>query len=428
MLNGRLRIYYTATRAGEQKRGICVAESGDGGNSWQKPSLGQIVLNGRDTNGVRITGIPDDVSTAGPCVITMPDGRYRMYFWLYSKSPERTRYLAAESRDGLKWQAVNFDEPCLVHHHDGIPWVDRDGPAAWNSWRDANGTDQARFFALRRIRSNDCTTVYPSKGGGYDMDSVWLLPLAPDSPATLPDNLKGFMRVIQHRTSDDGLRWSEPVDMIIPQTDDPPDLQFYYLTSYPLLNLRIGFLGHYRVVAQTMDAEFTYSEDGRQWVRPLRSSWFPRGPEGSADSLMVYMPNSLIDQGSHWLAVYTAAAFDHHEAAGKAPYQLHGLRIPRFRFAGLRSIASDAILETKVFVLTEPQLVVDADIYGSLKAELSDPFGKALPGYRFEESIQVTGNSSEHRLAWKGTEVIMHRFDAVRLRLRWTGGTLYGVA
>ena len=85
-------------------------------------------------------------------------------------------------------------------------------------------------------------------------------------------------------------------------------------------------------------------------------------------------------------------------------------------------------METKVFVLTQPQLVADADIYGSLKAELSDPFGKALPGYRFEESIPVTGNNSEHRLAWKGGEVIMHRFDAVRLRLRWTGGTLYGVA
>jgi hypothetical protein len=106
---------------------------------------------------------------------------------------------------------------------------------------------------------------------------------------------------------------------------------------------------------------------------------------------------------------------------------VHGVKIPRYRFAGLGSTSSlSARLWTKPFILPSPHLAIDAAIQGSLRAELCNAFGQPLEGFTYAESIPISGDSPRHALRWKQADYGDYQFDAVSLRLEWTGGVVYG--
>src|SRR5262249_17997440 len=112
--DGRYRLYYSGYSIGEPQRGICVAESPDG-LRWTKPRLGQVQIDGQDTNRLNIAGLPEGAHLQQPSLVRLADGRVRMYGWLGRSRPRILRYIAAESSDGLRWKAVNVDQPCLRH-------------------------------------------------------------------------------------------------------------------------------------------------------------------------------------------------------------------------------------------------------------------------------------------------------------------------
>lgn len=78
------------------------------------------------------------------------------------------------------------------------------------------------------------------------------------------------------------------------------------------------------------------------------------------------------------------------------------------------------------FVAT-PALTLGACVTGNLRAELCNAFGEPLPGFRFSDSIPVTGDSISHSLRWKGGSSADYEFDAVSLRLEWTERIVYAV-
>ena len=107
------------------------------------------------------------------------------------------------------------------------------------------------------------------------MYSVGLIEVPKGDPRYIAhDNAAGLVRVIDRRTSEDGLRWSDRQRVLVPDEDDPIDQQFYYLAVTHTERGRVGMLGHYRVEAQTMDLEWCFSKDGITWERPLRRPGF----------------------------------------------------------------------------------------------------------------------------------------------------------
>lgn len=421
----RLRIYYTGYTSAEPAQGICVAESSNG-LLWEKPKLGQVVIGGESTNRLNIEGTPAGSYAVQPVVLQLSDGRLRLYFWFHSRSPRMIRYLCAESTDGLRWKIINFDRPCVIHPGEqGLGGFD----AAPEAFQKAGSRDRGAFLALRRIRTNDATTVYELPGGGFEMFSVWPLPNPPGTGRRIDhDNAPGMLRVIHRRTSEDGLAWSDPELLIVPDERDPLDQQFYYLSQQRLDDLRIGFLGHYRVAEQTMDVEFTYSRDGHHWRRPLRGAWLPRGPAGAPDSEMVYMPVSLLEQGPHWLGIYTGTDYLHNRARGGGTATGLGVRIMRGRFAGLRAVDSmPARAHTCPFILNAPRIFVDAAIRGELRAELCDVFGQPFAGFSLTEAIPFSGDAEAQELRWKNAVPEDYLYDAVSLHLHWTDGAVYGL-
>lgn len=418
------RLYYSGSTKEPPAFGICVAESPDLLH-WTRPGLGQIRVNGKDTNRIRIEGLPEDASVTQPSVVSLPGGGQRMYFWLHQREPvRRLRYMAADSEDGLRWRIAGGGKPCLVHPHDIGKWV-WDDPAAVRGERRAEDVEERL-----RIRSNDAAHTYAMPGGGFEIFTVFPVRNTPDSGRYVAhDNAPFMVRVMARRTSEDGLRFSDPEFIVVPDEEDPWDQQFYYLTQHRFGSFRIGFLGHYRVHAQTMDIELAYSRDGSRWERPMRGAWMPRGLPGDSDGGMVYMPNQLVDMGDHWLALYTGSSGLHNQPE-RGRRGIHAAKIARYRFAGLASTAGlTARVWTRPFFLNRAAIRVDAAIAsrGVLRAELCDALGQPRKGFSFAESIPVEGDSQAHTLRWKTGAFDDYSLHPASLRMEWTHGVLYGV-
>jgi hypothetical protein len=399
--------------------------------------LGQMRVEGQDTNRLVIEGLYDGADVIQPVVLRLPDGRWRMYFWLHGQAQGLVRYLIAEGQDGLRWKTLGIDRPAIYHP------ADRElGQNAWVAGLTAASPDdkfahlrRLDWLAAKRMRSNDATYVYyDAERNQFEMYSVWLLPNTPETRRYTPhDNAPRVLRTIHRRVSEDGLTWSAPELIIAPDANDPLDIQFYYLAVHREPGWRIGFLGHYRCWEQTMDIELCFSPDGRNWRRPLRGGWIPRDPIPELGCMSAYATNDLIDAGQEWLMLYTAGNTKHnHELPPgvKTPWRgVMAAAIPKNRLAGLttppRTVGS---LTLKPFILTEQELSVDADVRGRLRAELRDPFGMPIPGYELARSVPIHGDAPDHILRWEGDKTTApYQYDAVSLRIEMTDATLYAL-
>jgi hypothetical protein len=435
--DGRYRLYYSAEGSGNVRAGIAVAESNDG-LVWNKPGLPLVAYEGNSTNRILIRGLPEEVERCGQGqVLRLPDGRWRMYFW--TRKPA-LRYTVAESEDALDWQVPDFGRPALYHPLELGTWGWESGewpPKGTGDMEAVRGREAkpAELMRIKGMRSNDATYVYRDpKTGEYVMYSVWMLPNPEGSVRRVEyDNAYFALRTIHRRTSEDGLCWSPAELLITPDERDPLDQQFYYLAVHRQDGWHIGFLGHYRVVDQTMDIELCFSRDGRRWDRPIRGPFVPRGPVGSEDSMMVLAPQRLIPQGDDWLMLYTGSSRRHCEGreagqGGDFRDVVCAARFSKRRFLGLSTVGERVgQLWTRPFILTAGEVRIDARIQGWVRAELCDAFGAPLPGFSKGESQVVSGDSTGQVLGWKKEDAGRYQHEAVSLRLEIQRGEIYAI-
>jgi hypothetical protein len=434
--DGRWRMYYSCHRWQPRSLGIAVAESSDGLN-WRKPPLGQMKVEGQDTNRLVIEGLYEGAQIIQPQVVRLADGRWRMYFWLHGQEKGLMRYLIAESADGLKWKTLGMDRVAIFHPADLEVGQNRSaaGLTAASPEDKFSNRRTLDWMTAKRMRSNDATYVYyDPKRGLYEMYSVWLLPNAPETRRQVPhDNAPQVLRTIHRRLSPDGLVWSPPELIITPDVHDPLDIQFYYLSTHREPGWRIGFLGHYRVWEQTMDVEICFSRDGRDWARPLRGGWIPRDPIPDLGCMSAYAPNDLIDAGGKWIMLYTAGNTKHNHKLPpgvEKPWRgVMAASVAKNRFAGLTaSRGTVGSITWKPFIPNEKELKVDASVHRALRAELRDPFGMPIPGYELAKSLPFEGNDAGHVLRWEGGKTTApYQYDAVSLRIEIEEGTLYAL-
>ena len=102
--------------------------------------------------------------------------------------------------------------------------------------------------------------------------------------------MKGIHRHISLWVSDSFRgKWVGPILILEPDEDDPPDLQFYWLTAFHMKSGFGGFLGCHHTIDQTMDLQLVTSEDGWTWERQLnRQPILPLGGPGRFDCGMVF--------------------------------------------------------------------------------------------------------------------------------------------
>lgn len=420
--DGSYWCYGTARPSDQSFMGIGLWESRDALH-WTPVPLGQVKRDGKDTNLVRFENLPGEQSSVGlPNVVPTRDGRLRMYFWKHGDG--HLRYLIAESDDGLRWRVLDVDKPALYHPADGGLWELAEGLAP----EKANKVVLPEEEVLRRKRlwSNDSTHIhYNPQLDRFECYSVWLHPAIPDRRVEV-DNAPGIHRLIHRRFSANGLEWSDAELIIMPDDRDPWDLQFYFLSVHRQADWMIGRLGYYRVAQgmQTMDTDLCFSRDGRNWARPVRGGWIPRSKDG-LDMMGIYAGGAWIDRGDRWLTLYSGTAVPHN--AGKYRSGVMGATFAKDRLVGLAADRTPGGFVTETFFPAGETIRLDADIRGSLRAELCDAFGRKLPGFFLMDSVPVQGDSQAHVLRWKNASSADHRFEALRLRFEFTDGVIYGV-
>lgn len=429
--DGRYRLYYSGYTRAMREFWIAVAESDDG-VTWTKPPLGQVTIDGHDTNRLAIQNTPPAKPGAvQPQVIRLASGEWRMYFWHHW--PEGHEYYVAHSADGLHWRV---DEPGL--HPLNNAWF---GEATcfepgWFPGRDNPSLSPAAAAELWRkkaLRTNDALFIYRNPLlNRFESFSPWIVAALPDRRVDV-DNCPGVHRLMQRRLSDNGLAWGPPELIIMPDHRDSWDLQFYHLAVQWHEDWQIGSLGHYRVEdgQQSQDLELVFSRDGRNWNRPLRGGFIPRAEDPAApDSAGIYPTSSWIDEGDTWLGVYMGTPFPHNQNQlpdDPRKVTIMAARWGKNRFVGLGADRVTGGFTSKPFAVQGDEITLDADIRGWLRAELCDVFGRKLPGYNLMDSNPVRGDRPAHVLSWKGRNTAGFRHDMIRVRFEFSDGAIFGI-
>ena len=415
------RLYSTNYPFSFKTMYIALWESGDG-IIWYPLKVSR---HGKfSSNSICINGIPGNQDMIGqPQVLHLADNVWYMYFWKHKEG--HCRYLRAESRDGLNWAVVDFDNPVLYHPND-------QGLYAWamgTSLRKIKNLQITRKEAEKHLKliSNDATYVYYNEYlKRFECYSVWLHPEVRERSRYKGEagKPKGIIRFIHKRVSSDGINWSYPEVILLPDYRDPWDLQFYYLSVQWHDKWLIGNLGYYRTEEgqDTTDMDLCFSKDGQSWHRPVRGGFIPR-VENKPDAMGIYAPNTWIDKGNKWLCLYTGTPDPHDEDIHRA--SIMGATFDKNRFVGLQAGKVTGGFLSDVFILQNANIKVDACIKGWMRAEICDAFGNAIKDFHLMDSYVISGDKSEHILRWKQSDTKDLKYRALRLRIEFREGVIY---
>lgn len=421
---GGYRAYVTAFNRADHGLSMPFVIASDDGRQWWPLGL------------VSVTNKPPDFAgyMKQPSVCWNDDGTVRMYCWCHGTRGHTIigRCGVLHSEDGLTFHFADFDQPVLYHPHEFGKWGFEPGLVPTVDTTEAKWIEAApeTMLRLKGMRSNDSTCVYREPDTGqYVVYGVFLLPNPEGNPRREDrDNARSLLRVITRRVSDDGYHFGPPEIVMMPDEADPLDQQFYYLAVHRLGDWRVGLVGDYEIVDQTMDLGIALSRDGRHWLRPMRSPLIPRVPD-TWESMSVYAIDRFIEAGDDMLLLYRGGSLPHNRGADTHKVLQLGLaRFSRTRLIGYDTAGNrDARLLTGAFILSQPDIALDGDLRGACRAELCDPFGNPLPGYRREDFVPVRGDNPRHILRWQGQDTGRYLSDAVSLRLEMTAGTVYGL-
>lgn len=284
-----IRLYYHVSfpRA-PQRNVLCLARSSDL-QTWEKPDLGDgtnIVMHG--------SGNEVGYGTFLPCRILWSDadatgsGGWSLLYWDRLHRDQEPGFCLAKSPDGLTWHAIT-DRPVITGANDAGSMI--------------------------RVRDEHPTPL--GKAAYYIYQQTWR-----HDPA-LPqerDNLKGLHRRISlWRASSLKGSWRGPVLILEPDEDDPPDVQFYWLSPFHVDGGYGAFLHCHHTLDQTMDVQLVSSRDGWSWDRCMRRRpLLPLGDRGRFDCGMVYIWSAPVRWRNRLLVFYS----------GRATVHDHRLRYP----------------------------------------------------------------------------------------------------
>jgi len=256
---GRVRLYYLVwNREDSSKNALCVAYTQDGFH-WEKPDLGEghnVVMRG---SGCKLDwGVYFPYQVIHDPADEDANLRWKMAYWDRPRDSSPYGICLAGSRDGFSWQPLS-DYPAITAGNDGccLTAVNEPGPCPWL---------KAKYHIYQQ------TWKYN-----------------PDLP-TERDNLKNMHRRISLWTVQEFTwKWTGPILILEPDEHDPPDLQFYWLTTFHMKDGFGGFVACHHTIDQTMDLQFVTSKDGWTWERRNdRQPILPVGGPGRFDCGSVF--------------------------------------------------------------------------------------------------------------------------------------------
>jgi len=234
------------------------------------------------------------------------------------------------------------------------------------------------------------------------------------------DNLANLRRVIEFRTSADGIHWEDISPSFLggkafwePDQLDDPDMEFYRVATFPVQGRYAMMLLDYKADPNTpgehsrvrLRTEWAISNDGLNWQRPFRNSnaeqytgWTPvQGP--------LITENGLFFNDSGNYATMATDRIFYVKSTGDAQYTTLPITIPT------------------------SGLFLNAEVSGSsfVRAELLNSNGQVIPGFDSSGLLIENQNGGNLPLLWNGNNASQLAGQTAQLRFYLRDAKIYDV-
>jgi len=234
------------------------------------------------------------------------------------------------------------------------------------------------------------------------------------------DNLPNLRRVIEFRTSTDGVNWQQISPEFLggetywePDALDHEDMEFYRVATFPTMGRYAMQLLNYKADPNNpgqhsqirYKTEWAISNDGLNWERPFRdidteenTGWTPvQGP--------MLAPQGLLFNHSGDFA-----------------------NMPDDRIFHVSS-TSDAQFTTLPLTIPATGLYLNANVSGSayVRAELLDGSGQVIPGYENSNLLIQNQDTKNLLLTWNGDDAHQLAGQTAKLRIFMRDAKIYDV-
>lgn len=240
-------------------------------------------------------------------------------------------------------------------------------------------------------------------------------------------------RRIGRAVSRDFIHWSLPREVVVPDEQDPPGLQFYQMPVFKYEGLYIGQLAAYHTPPEephirffgTIDIQLAASRDGIRWERVGdRKPFIPNGPPGSIDSGEVYVANAPVPVGDELWFYYSPSAIEHGPTGRSGPICLAKLRVDGF--VSVDAGEDTGTLVTRPFICEGDTLEINAQARCGLAAvAVLDGEGTQYPGFGKIDCAVFDSDSVRHAVTWRHASLGSLKGKVIRLKFYLRNARLY---
>ena len=387
---------------------VCYATSTDGYN-WEKPSLGLVKFKGSWENNILK---PENWVQAKGGIFVDPNEKdsAKRYKVLSQRTKRRTEnslecyWNLYTSPDAFNWTA---DENNPVIQQGGLPKVRTRGVYGQKIQFDASGVKQ-----VVNVEEHEQSYLWgPTAFMGWDeIRGCYAVHMENCQHKRCPLG----KRVIGRAESPDLIHWTSPQTIIIPDPDDPPNLQFYSMWATTYEGFYIGMLWNFLREEQLFIwPQFVFSRDGIHYDRRYREPFIPLSAEPEYDSVAIYAQQPIV-HNKQIFTFYNGMNYRERrlaEVGGSGPTGALGLAVtPLDGFVSLDSTGgtSDSYAEvvTRPFRFSGNQLQLNIEVpsgtAGDVKVEIlhSDHF--PIVGFSFDDADSLTQTDIANRATWRG--------------------------
>jgi hypothetical protein len=373
----KYRAYYRglpkAKSDNSLREATCVAESTDG-KTWTKPKLGLFEMDGTKENNIVLTGEPALSHNFCPMI----DGKPGV------PASERYKALSGSARTGL------------------IAWVSEDG------------------FRWRKLSENAVIT-----GGAFDSQNVPLWSQAEQCYVCYFRVVVDRVRRISRVTSADFVNWSPPTLMEYGLVGDdsakrPVEHLYtnqtspYFRAPHIYTAIAARFFPGKRVLTPEQakrvgvdpgyfndcsDGIFMTTRGGGLYDRTFMEGFIKPGLGlENWTSRTNYPALNVVQTGPGEMCLYVNQNY------GQPTAHLRRYSLRLDGFASLHADYAGGEMLTKPFTFAGAQLELNfaTSAAGSIKIEIQDAAGQALPGFMLADSLDTIGNELDRIVQWKG--------------------------
>ena len=393
---GKFRVWYEAwdTDAdGDMSGRLCYAESDDL-VTWVKPKLGVCEYRGSKQNNIVI----DRSLTRGM-------GIHGHSIFIDPNSPDYARYRCVFLGEMPRVQGIEMPTITYAYSADGIHWIH----GAPELPRDFNHFPRTHFGS-----DTQCVVRWDQELRRYvGYFRTW--------------EPNGARSIARSETSD---LTSWPMPKVVLTPDFMDDFQADYYNSAAAKVTDEGDTAHYIFYSwfdhctDCLEVRLATSRDGIHYDRYDRSAYIKN--DSFYDKGGIYVSPGIHDLGNGVQAlIYNGVARTHgqqQDFGDKGGTCM--VTFPKDRIQGIDTKTKfEFCVMGKVDPLN-PEVTLNAEIRGRVRAALIGPDGQYIPGYTAEDCVSVTGDSLCHRITWRGAPTDIRKAD---LKIFAEDATLYAV-